>query len=85
MNKKDLIKLGSKTAKGGFKNEDDIVRKFNEWKTDEDAKKWLEIMGYPIKEIEKGQAGLRKRPFGDHHQRKGQELLFGRKRILEAT
>lgn len=52
MNKKELIKLGSKTAKGGFRNEDDIVRKFNEWKTDEDAQKWLGIMGYPIKEIE---------------------------------
>ncbi len=56
MNKKSLIKLGSKTAKGGFRNEDDIVRKFNDWKTDEDAQKWLEIMGYPIKEIEKVEA-----------------------------
>jgi hypothetical protein len=45
-----------KIAKGGFRNEDDIVKKFNEWKTDEDAQKWLEIMGYPIKEIEKVEA-----------------------------
>lgn len=51
MSKKDLIKLGSDTAKGGFRNEDDIVAKFNNWKNDEDAKKWLEIMGYPIDEI----------------------------------
>ena len=56
MNKKDLVKLGSQTAKGGFRNEDDIVRKFNDWKTDEDAQKWLAIMGYPIKEIDKVEA-----------------------------
>src|SRR3989338_4816840 len=56
MNKKDLIKWGSKTAKGGFKNEDDIVRKFNDWEKDEDAQKWLAIMGYPVKEIEKVEA-----------------------------
>lgn len=56
MNEKDLIKLGSATAKGGFRNEDDIVAKFNDWKNDEDAQKWLEIMGYPIDEIEKVEA-----------------------------
>jgi len=56
MSKKDLIKLGSATAKGGFRNEDDIVAKFNDWKNDEDAQKWLEIMGYPIDEIEKVEA-----------------------------
>lgn len=56
MNKKDLVKWGSQTAKGGFRNEDDIVRKFNDWKKDEDAQKWLAIMGYPIKEIEKVEA-----------------------------
>lgn len=56
MNKKDLIKWGSRTAKGGFSNEDDIVRKFNNWKIDEDAQKWLAIMGYPINEIDKVEA-----------------------------
>lgn len=56
MEKKDLIKLGSRTAKSGFKNEDDIVVKFNNWKTDEDAQKWLKIMGYTINEIEKVEA-----------------------------
>lgn len=56
MSDKDLIKLGSDTAKGGFRNEDDIVVKFNDWQNDEDAQKWLEIMGYPIKEIEKVEA-----------------------------
>jgi len=56
MNKKDLTKWGSKAAKGGFRNEDDIVRKFNDWAKDEDAQKWLAIMGYPVKEIEKVEA-----------------------------
>lgn len=56
MNKKELIKWGSEIAKGGFKNEDDVVRKFNDWKNDEDAQKWLAIMGYPINEIEKVEA-----------------------------
>lgn len=56
MKKKYLIKLGSQTAKGGFRNEDDIVRKFNDWKSDEDAQKWLDIMGYPINEIERVEA-----------------------------
>lgn len=56
MSKKDLIKLGSATAKGGFRNEDDIVAKFNDWKNDIDAQKWLAIMGYPVKEIERVEA-----------------------------
>jgi hypothetical protein len=56
MKREDLIKLGSQTAKGGFRNEDDIVRKFVDWKNDGDAQKWLEIMGYPLKEIEKVEA-----------------------------
>lgn len=56
MNKKELIKWGSETAKGGFRNEDDIVQKFNNWKIDMDAQKWLEIMGYLIGEIEKIEA-----------------------------
>lgn len=56
MKKKDLIQLGSQTAKSGFRNEDDIVRKFNDWKNDEDAQKWLGLMGYPIDEIDKVEA-----------------------------
>jgi len=56
MRKLNLRKLGSQTAKGGFRNEDDIVRKFNDWKRDEDAQKWLAIMGYPVKEIERVEA-----------------------------
>ncbi len=42
---------GSKTAKDGFKNETAIRDKFNAWQTDEDAKKWLEIMGYKLPQI----------------------------------
>ncbi len=52
MNKEQLIKLGSQTAKSGFQNEDDVVKKFNNWETDEDAQKWLQIMDYNLREIE---------------------------------
>ena len=52
MNKEQLIKLGSQTAKSGFQNEDDVVNKFNNWETDEDAQKWVKIMGYDLREIE---------------------------------
>ena len=48
----DLIMRGSQTAKDGFKNEKDIVKKFNNWKKDKTAQEWLKIMGYDIKEIE---------------------------------
>lgn len=44
--------MGSKTAKQGFKNEKDIVLKFNNWKKDSEAKSWLKTMGYSLKEIE---------------------------------
>ena len=50
MNKEQL--RGSQTAINGFRNEDDIVSKFNNWTTDEDAQKWLLIMEYSINEIE---------------------------------
>lgn len=44
--------LGSQTAKNGFKNEKEIQAKFDNWKTDEDARGWLVTMGYKIAEIE---------------------------------
>ena len=44
--------LGSLTAKNGFKNEDDIVEKFNNWKNDVDSQLWLKIMNYNFEEIE---------------------------------
>jgi hypothetical protein len=43
--------LGSKTAKGGFKNEIFIINKFNNWVNDTDAQEWLKIMGYEKKFI----------------------------------
>lgn len=46
MNEKQII--GSQTAKNGFKNKDDIVEKFNDWKKDQDAQAWLAIMKYKI-------------------------------------
>ncbi|HRY52283.1 MAG TPA: type II restriction endonuclease [Candidatus Portnoybacteria bacterium] len=52
MNKKELIKLGSKTAKGGFRNEKDVIIRFNNWEKDEVAKKWLHAMGYNVSDIE---------------------------------
>ncbi|MBS3108353.1 type II restriction endonuclease [Candidatus Woesearchaeota archaeon] len=44
--------LGSSTAKGGFRNEDDIVLKFNRWEEDKEARDWLNVMGYNLNEIE---------------------------------
>lgn len=43
---------GSITAKQGFKNEDYVVSKFNNWLQDNDAKQWLQIMNYDLNEIE---------------------------------
>lgn len=48
----NLVKKGSQTAKGGFKNEQDICNKFNNWKTDNDAQRWLNIMQYDLNNIE---------------------------------
>ncbi len=55
-NIKELVRRGSSTAKNGFKNEDDVVKKFNDWKEDEDAKNWLKIMDYDLDKIEKVEA-----------------------------
>lgn len=52
MSKKTLIKLGSQTAKGGFRNEKDVIKRFNDWANDEVAQKWLKVMGYKISDIE---------------------------------
>ena len=48
----NLVERGSQTAKDGFKNEDDIVDKFNDWKKDNDAQQWLILMNYKLNEIE---------------------------------
>lgn len=44
--------LGSETAKGGFRNEDDVIGRFNNWEKDKIAQEWLITMSYVIKEIE---------------------------------
>jgi hypothetical protein len=54
--------LGSQTAKAGFKNEDEIRDKFNNWKTDADARVWLAAMNYNFGEIESVLAG---KPYGE--------------------
>ena len=48
----DKVLLGSETAKGGFRNEDDVIDKFNNWKNEKVAQDWLIAMSYVIKEIE---------------------------------
>lgn len=48
----DKVKLGSKTAKDGFKNEDFVVHEFNNWKNSDLAKDWLMAMKYNISLIE---------------------------------
>lgn len=56
MNMNRMRKIGSRTAKSGFKAEKDIVEKFNNWRTDDDAQEWLIIMGYDLNKIEKVEA-----------------------------
>lgn len=46
------VALGSNTAKNGFKNEDEIRDKFNNWRVDVDARVWLAAMNYKVAEIE---------------------------------
>ena len=46
------VELGSKTAKDGFRNEDEIRDKFNTWQTDTDARAWLAAMNYEIADID---------------------------------
>ncbi|NCU41663.1 MAG: type II restriction endonuclease, partial [Candidatus Moranbacteria bacterium] len=52
MNKKELIKLGSQTAKAGFKNEQDVIDRFNCWEKDDVSQAWLRSMGYDVSDIE---------------------------------
>lgn len=47
-----MAMTGSEIAKGGFQNEKDVADKFNNWKTDTDAQKWLQLMMYDLNEIE---------------------------------
>lgn len=48
----DKQQKGSQTAKEGFRNEDDVVNRFNNWRHDATAQAWLSAMEYDIDEIE---------------------------------
>ena len=52
LKKKDLKQLGSETAKGGFKNEQNVINRFNGWKKNRTAQKWLVAMNYDLGDIE---------------------------------
>lgn len=52
----DLVQKGSQTAKNGFRNEQEICDKFNQWQVDKEARQWLSIMQYDLTEIEKVKA-----------------------------
>jgi hypothetical protein len=56
------VERGSQTAKAGFKNEDDIRDKFNNWREDADARAWLAAMGYKLADIESVRAA---KPHGE--------------------
>ncbi len=56
------VEKGSQTAKAGFKNEDDIRDKFNNWRTDADARAWLVAMNYKLDDIESVRAA---KPHGE--------------------
>lgn len=44
--------IGSMTAKGGFENERDIVKKFRNFTVDKDVRQWLAIMGYDVTKVQ---------------------------------
>lgn len=46
------IELGSETAKNGFKNEDEIRNRFNNWNLDANARGWLAAIHYKTAKIE---------------------------------
>jgi hypothetical protein len=50
--RKKLVVHGSKTAKGGFKNERDVIRTFNKWQTDRTAQECLKARGYDFNDVE---------------------------------
>lgn len=63
MKHEDLVKKGSKTAKRGFKNEQEVIDKFNNWKSDKMAREWLSAMNYDIFDIEYVKASKVKGPY----------------------
>jgi len=59
---KSKLELGSKTAKAGFQNEDEIRDKFNNWMSDPDARAWLEAMQHSVADVSKVSAS---KPHGE--------------------
>jgi DNA-cytosine methyltransferase len=51
-NMDDKQRLGSKTAKDGFKNEYFVIDCFNDWKNNHYAQEWLKAMDYHLEDIE---------------------------------
>jgi len=49
--KKHSPEKGSEIAKSGFKNEDNVSKIFNDWKTSPQAKEWLAAMGIKVSKI----------------------------------
>lgn len=45
------VDRGSKTARDGFKNENEIAEKFIRWRTDAEARLWLATMGYAFGDV----------------------------------
>lgn len=43
--------VGSYTAKGGFENEFDICKKFDDYKNDQESQLWLKVMGYDYSKV----------------------------------
>ncbi len=60
---KNLVKIGSETAKNGFKNEDYVVEKFNNWQDDLTAQEWLISMNYKLLDIQNVKASKIKGSF----------------------
>ncbi len=50
--KETASEIASRTARGGILAEKDVVRKFNNWKTDSKAQEWLRTMNYDLSTIE---------------------------------
>lgn len=51
------VARGSRTAKDGFQNENDIRDKLNDWRNDAEAQAWLTAMGHDLQEIKTVVAG----------------------------
>ena len=60
---KNLVKIGSETAKNGFKNEDYVVEKLNNWQDDLTAQEWLISMNYKLVDIQNVKASKIKGSF----------------------